>query len=283
MSEDSAGTDPGQSASAQQVPGQRVSGRGGTGQEGNPQVDDGRGGTGQEGDRQVDAGHGDTGQVDDRRDGTGRGDTGQGDAERGDAGGGDAVDMAVVQERSWQTGAGRHGPGGWDVPWPESPTAGTDAPGRADLELAFATAMRRTGSLMQLMGQAAADRIGINATDLNCLNILSFSGHMTAGELARATGLTTASITGVIDRLEEAGFVSRQRDPHDRRRVVVTIALDRAMRDVASVFLPVLRDWRELAARYSDDELRLIVDFYARMEQVFRNHVARLRTEGRDG
>ena len=56
----------------------------------------------------------------------------------------------------------------------------------------------RTGSLMQLMGQAAADRIGINATDLNCLNILSFSGQMTAGELARATGLTTASITGVV-------------------------------------------------------------------------------------
>jgi len=143
--------------------------------------------------------------------------------------------------------------------------------------------MRRTGSLMQLMGQAAADRIGINATDLNCLNILSFSGHMTAGELARATGLTTASITGVIDRLEEAGYVSRERDPSDRRRVVVTLALDQAMRNVASVFLPVLRDWREMAARYSDDELRLIVDFYGRMEQVFRNHLVRLRAEDRDG
>ncbi len=59
---------------------------------------------------------------------------------------------------------------------------------------------------MQLMGQAAADRIGINATDLNCLNLLSFSGQMTAGQLAKATGLTTASITGVIDRLEEAGL-----------------------------------------------------------------------------
>ncbi len=191
--------------------------------------------------------------------------------------------MAVVQQRAWQTGAGQHGPGGWDVPWPEPPAAGTATPGRADLELAFATAMRRTGSLMQLMGQAAADRIGINATDLNCLNILSFSGHMTAGELARATGLTTASITGVIDRLEEAGYVTRERDPRDRRRVVVTLSLDKAMRNVASVFLPVLRDWRELATGYSDDELRLIVDFYARMEQVFRNHLVRLRTEGRDG
>jgi DNA-binding MarR family transcriptional regulator len=201
----------------------------------------------------------------------------QGGTRQGGGGRGDAEDLAAVQERSWQPSAGKHGPGGWDVPWAESPTTGTGPPGRAELELAFATAMRRTGSLMQLMGQAAADRIGINATDLNCLNILSFSGHMTAGELARATGLTTASITGVIDRLEEAGYVSRERDPHDRRRVVVTLVLDQAMRNVASVFLPVMRDWREMSARYSDDELRLIVDFYARMEQVFRAHLVRLR------
>ena len=168
---------------------------------------------------------------------------------------------------------------GWELPWAESPFGGAKPQERAELELAFATAMRRTGSLMQLMGQAAADRIGINNTDLNCLNILSFSGHMTAGELARATGLTTASITGVIDRLEEAGFVRRERDPHDRRRVVVRLSLDKAVKEVASVFVPMLRDWREMAARYSDDELRLIVDFYGRVEQVFRKHLIRLRDE----
>src|SRR5579863_1834893 len=166
---------------------------------------------------------------------------------------------------------------GWDVPWPESPDTGAGAPGRAELEVAFAAAMRQTGALMQLLSQAAADRIGINATDLNCLNILSFNGHMTAGELARATGLTTASITGVIDRLEEAGYVTRERDPHDRRRVVVTMVLDRAMRDVAAIFLPMMRAWREMAARYTDDELRLIIDYYARVEQVLREHLARLR------
>jgi DNA-binding MarR family transcriptional regulator len=168
---------------------------------------------------------------------------------------------------------------GWQLPWPESPASGVGPRERAELEVAFATAMRRTGSLMQLMGQAAADRIGINNTDLNCLNILSFSGHMTAGELAKATGLTTASITGVIDRLEEAGFVRRERDPHDRRRVVVRLSLDKAVSDVASVFAPMLRDWREMATRYSDDELRLIVDFYGRVEQVFRKHLIRLRDE----
>jgi DNA-binding MarR family transcriptional regulator len=169
---------------------------------------------------------------------------------------------------------------GWDVPWPEPPTTTTGRPEREDLEVAFAAAMRRTGSLYQLVGQAAADRIGINSTDLNCLNILSFSGRMTAGELAKATGLTTASITGIVDRLEKAGYVRRESDPHDRRRVVVTIVLEAALRDVATVFLPMIRDWREISARYSDDEIKLIVDFYGRMEQILRDHIVRLRNAG---
>ena len=178
--------------------------------------------------------------------------------------------------------SGGAAPRGWDVPWAEPFGAGAGAPEREQLAAAFGTAVRRTSSLMQLVSQAAADRIGINATDLNCLNILSFSGHMTAGELARATGLTTASITGVADRLEEAGFVRRERDASDRRRVVIRLVLDRALSDIAPVFLPMIRALEQTAARYSDDELRLIVEFYGRIEQVFRDHLALLR-EARDG
>ncbi|HEX3390027.1 MAG TPA: MarR family transcriptional regulator [Streptosporangiaceae bacterium] len=170
--------------------------------------------------------------------------------------------------------------GKWDAPWAESFEG--SSPERARLAFEFGGAVRKTGSLMQLVGQAAADRIGINATDLNCLNILSFNGQMTAGELARATGLTTASITGVVDRLEEAGYVRRERDPRDRRRVVIRLVLETALRDVASVFLPMMRDWQQMAARYTDDELRLIVDFYDRMEGVLREHLTRLREAGRN-
>jgi hypothetical protein len=54
------------------------------------------------------------------------------------------------------------------------------------------------------------------------------------------------------------------------------------LRDVASVFLPMMRDWQQMAARYSDDELRLIVDFYDRMEGVLREHLTRLREAGRN-
>src|ERR1700723_3803687 len=95
-----------------------------------------------------------------------------------------------------------------------------DSPDRARrrLESEFLLALRRSGAVMQLLGSASAERVGINVTDLNCLNILALSGQLTAGELARATGLTTASITGVLDRLEEAGLVRPDGGaPHPRR------------------------------------------------------------------
>jgi DNA-binding MarR family transcriptional regulator len=167
----------------------------------------------------------------------------------------------------------------WDSNWAADPGAAGWSRERRMLALDFAAAIRKTGSLMQVMSQAAADIIGVNATDLNCLNILSFSGSLTAGELAKATGLTTASITGVIDRLESAGFVTRERDPNDRRRVVVSLVLEKAVGEVAPVFAPMVADWQELARGYSDDELQLIVNFYGQMEQVIRKHLARLREQ----
>jgi DNA-binding MarR family transcriptional regulator len=167
----------------------------------------------------------------------------------------------------------------WEVPWPEGIRSGSWTPERAALGLAFVAAIRKTSSLMQLMSQAAADRVGINATDLNCLNILSFSGQLTAGELARATGLTTASITGVVDRLEEAGFVHRERDATDRRRVVVHLDTAHALATIAPVFAPMLGAWQRLTDQYTDDQLRLIVAFYDQVEDVIRGHLAHLRAQ----
>jgi DNA-binding Lrp family transcriptional regulator len=172
----------------------------------------------------------------------------------------------------------------WQPPWPEEMRSPSWSPERASLVMAFAAAVRQTGSLMHLMSQAAADKIGINATDLNCLNILSFSGQMTAGELAKATGLTTASITGVVDRLEDVGFVRRERDAADRRRVVISLNTQDVLRNVAPVFGPMMGAWSRLAGRYTDDELALIVGFYDQVEQIIREHLMRLREPaGRGG
>jgi len=152
-------------------------------------------------------------------------------------------------------------------------------PQRQQLEGEFVLAMRQTSSVSQLLSQAAAERIGINTTDLNCLNVIALTGSMTAGELARATGLTTASITGVLDRLEESGFVRRERDPADRRRVNIVLNASRALRDVAPVFAPMLKAWRTVAARYTDDELRRFVGFQQEVEHIMRDQLARLRAE----
>ena len=73
--------------------------------------------------------------------------------------------------------------------------------------------------------QTVADCLGIAATDHKCLGFIAEADHpVTAGELATLTGLTSGAITGVIDRLERAGLAFRERDPRDRRRVVVTVA-----------------------------------------------------------
>ena len=157
------------------------------------------------------------------------------------------------------------------------------APERQRMEGEFLLAMRRNGSIMQLLGQVSAERIGINATDLNCLNIVAVTGPMTAGELARATGLTTASITGVLDRLEEGGFVRRERDQKDRRRVIVTLNPGPGLREIGPTFGPLVRAWREAAAGYSDEDLRLLLDFQLKLEQIVRDQLARLRGEVSSG
>ena len=159
--------------------------------------------------------------------------------------------------------------------WGE-PTPGVSAE-RHRLENDFLLAMRRAGSIMQLLGQVSADRIGINATDLNCLNLVALTGHMTAGDLARQTGLSTASITGVLDRLEEGGFVRRVRDPHDRRRVIVELGGGPGLREIGPTFGPVVKAWRATAAGYSDDELRLLLEFQGKLEEIMRGQLARLR------
>ena len=78
--------------------------------------------------------------------------------------------------------------------------------------------------------QAVADAIGINRTDMRCLDVIQREGPVPAGRLADETGLTTGAITTVLDRLERAGFARRTRDPADRRRVLVELGAGRAGR-----------------------------------------------------
>jgi DNA-binding MarR family transcriptional regulator len=109
---------------------------------------------------------------------------------------------------------------------------------------------------------AVATRLGITPTDLNCLNILQLAGPMTAGQLAEQVGLTRGgAITTALDRLERAGLIERERDPNDRRRTII-----RHTHHAVDQIAPLMPGdiWDELYARYTDDQLRTVLDFTER-------------------
>jgi DNA-binding MarR family transcriptional regulator len=136
--------------------------------------------------------------------------------------------------------------------------------------------IRKFSAQSVLLSQAVAERVGINSSDLECLDIIILRGTVTAGELAAATGLTTGAITGVIDRLERAGFARRERDTEDRRRVLVR-ALPEVERRIAPLYASLQRSMAALWSRYSAEELALISDFLARSYPVCCEETARLR------
>ncbi len=110
--------------------------------------------------------------------------------------------------------------------------------------------------------QAIATKLGINVTDTRCFELMSrySQGPLTAGDIARHTGLTTGAVTGILDRLEKAGLVERFRDASDRRKVFVRPCLE-AMQRVARLYRGLATASLEHASRFSTKELQLIQDY----------------------
>jgi len=149
-------------------------------------------------------------------------------------------------------------------------------PARADLVRAILMAGRQSSTGAIMLHQAVADRLGLHPTDHKCADLLCHDGPMTAGELAERTGLTTGAVTGVIDRLEAGGYVRREADPADRRRVIVRVIPGR-LRGVGRLFEPLAAAMAGLCARYTDRELATILDFMTRGDEVARRHTLWLR------
>ena len=135
---------------------------------------------------------------------------------------------------------------------------------------------RKMGIHTILFHSAIAERLGLNITDHKCLEYMIGTDGITAGELAKVTGLTTGAITGVIDRLERAGFARRQPDPHDRRKVVVIAVHDR-LPQVAKLFESLSRNMGQAMSRYSALEYEVVVDFMKRVSDVMREENLKLR------
>jgi DNA-binding MarR family transcriptional regulator len=147
---------------------------------------------------------------------------------------------------------------------------------RAELADALNRAMRDASAKGVLYSQTVADRLGVNSTDLECLDFIALRGPLTAGEIAEAAGLTTGAITGVIDRLEQAGFARRQRDEQDRRKVLVALT-PAVERRIAPLYRPMERAAMAALAHYADKDLALILDFIERTSAAATEALTELR------
>src|SRR5919198_5574748 len=109
--------------------------------------------------------------------------------------------------------------------------------------------------------QAVADTLGLHITDHKCLVLIYRFGAMPAGRLAELTGLTTGAVTGIIDRLEEAGYVRRTNDPKDRRRTIIEPTRNKRLeRKLELIFTPLHERMYKLLSSYSESELAFLLD-----------------------
>jgi len=136
---------------------------------------------------------------------------------------------------------------------------------------------RRYMASYALFNQALADHLGLHPTDLQCLNLLTLEGGpVTTGRIAELTGLTTGSATRLVDRLERAGYVVRERDVVDRRRVLVTTVPEK-IEEFGRVWDRLGGGWVALFDDLDAGELALIVDHMKRTTEFSAAQVARLR------
>jgi DNA-binding MarR family transcriptional regulator len=136
---------------------------------------------------------------------------------------------------------------------------------------------RRYMASYALFNQAVADHLDLHPTDLQCLNLLSLEGApVTTGRIAELTGLTTGSATRLVDRLERAGYVVRERDATDRRRVLVATVPEKAA-ELGRMWDRLSVGWYDLFEGLGEDELALIIGHMRRTVDFGAAQVTRLR------
>jgi DNA-binding MarR family transcriptional regulator len=132
---------------------------------------------------------------------------------------------------------------------------------REEIIRAISEKFREMSTETIMFHQAIADVLGLHITDHKCLDLITRYGAMPAGRLAELTGLTTGAVTGIIDRLEEAGYVRRTNDPKDRRRTIVQPTQNKKLeKKIEMLFVPLRDRMHKLLSAYSDSELIFLLE-----------------------
>jgi DNA-binding MarR family transcriptional regulator len=154
-----------------------------------------------------------------------------------------------------------------------------DRPDRGQLNYAVRDTLRDLAIQLSLLTQRVGGRLDLKGTDLECLDLINRHGPISPGTLARLTGMHPATMTGVIDRLERGGWITRERDARDRRAVTVQVVRARAG-DVLRLFGGMNSSLSRICADYPDAELDVIAGFLRRTADAAREATAGLVERG---
>jgi DNA-binding MarR family transcriptional regulator len=135
------------------------------------------------------------------------------------------------------------------------------APARAEVEATILDSVVRMIAGAILYSHEVAEKIGLGPSDTQFLTLLQVHGPLTPGRLAELSGLTTGTVTGVLDRLERAGYVRRDRALDDRRKVIVSRIEEQVAQDMGPLYVEKGKALLQLLGRYDDDQLAVVADF----------------------
>ena len=134
---------------------------------------------------------------------------------------------------------------------------------RRRLNRAIKESLRALSFQLSLLNHHVGARLDLKDVDLDCLDLIARHGPLSPSALARRAGLHPATMTGILDRLERGGWVVRERDPSDRRAVVVR-ALRERNAELMRLYSGMNASMDEICAGYGDTELELLADFLRR-------------------
>ena len=143
---------------------------------------------------------------------------------------------------------------------------------------AIKESLRDLRSQLSLLNHRVGAHVELKDVDLDCLELINRHGPVSPGALARRAGLHPATMTGILDRLERGGWIARDRDPDDRRAVVIRVLRDRSA-ELFRLYAGMNTSIDRICADYSDDQLELLADFLRRTTDAGRSATDELATD----
>lgn len=154
--------------------------------------------------------------------------------------------------------------------------------GKAEIIQAINEKFREMSTETIMFHQAVAEVLGLHITDHKSLDFIYRFGAMPAGRLAELTGMTTGAVTGIIDRLELAGYVRRTGDPKDRRKTIVEPVMNKKLeKKLEAIFNPLRESMQSLLAKYSESELAFLLAATTEFIERTREVSKKLRSQQR--